>query len=105
MAKRICFIWICFSIILRNSADEYYNHYAKFMNPVNIYVGSDPIQKIQEFYIDEAVLACTNRYLPIIFSMVGEDAKNVDVKGWLTEHGNLIQAQANSSLCHLFKKC
>ena len=79
-----------------------YDKLTKIENASNIFIGHKHIQKIKAFYIDDDIV-CTDKHLPIIFHMHSEN-ETVDARGWLTEHGNVVEHQENSSNCHLFKK-
>ena len=74
----------------------------KIEHASNVYVTLKHVKKIKEFYIDESI-ACNYKYLPIVFTIHSENQTGT-VKGWLTEHGNLINSQQNHTNCHIFKK-
>ena len=95
----IFFFLIC-RALYANHFNEQYN--TKIENASNIFISGKHAQKIKEFHIDDRI-TCTQKYLPIAFKM-RVDNTTTDVKGWLTEHGNLVNHQANSSSCRLFKK-
>ena len=78
--------------------------YTKVDLPANIFVGAEfPYQKIKMFHINNSKLACTDRYLPILFFL--RDASNsvTEVQGFVTEYGNLIPAQEEIE-CRIIKK-
>lgn len=79
-------------------------NYTRIENPAHVYVGSNHIQKIREFMINEENLHCTERYLPISFAMLNEERKSVEVKAFISEYGSLVQKQENLTTCHIYKK-
>ena len=99
----IMFSFFNFAYLSANITSAF-DHLIKIENASNIYVGHHHLQKIKEFHINDDIV-CTDKYLPIIFKMHTEN-KTVEtyVSGWLTEHGNVVEHQENSSNCHLYKK-
>ena len=77
--------------------------YTKVLNAANIMVGTSFIQKISSFHINDSNITCTDRYLPILFRMINDKSEDVEVKGLLTEYGNLVKDQEKIN-CRLFKK-
>ena len=98
------FTILLFSFRILYGENDSSDSFLKVENAQNIYVGLKHIQRIKEFYIDVSLITCTDRNLPIFFNMHGEDKKHVEVRGWLTEHGALIDKQQNYSYCQIFRK-
>ena len=96
-------IWFSYTNAI-TSANDNLTNFTKIENPANVYVGSKHIQKIKELFIDDGILSCKDKHLPIIFVMLDGDKKSVEVKGWLTQHGNFIYKQGNISDCSIYKR-
>jgi len=75
----------------------------KVEEAANIYVGTYLIQKIKSFYVNESLVSCEDRYLPIILKMLNSKNEEIEVQGLLTEFGNLITQQEKTN-CKIFKK-
>jgi hypothetical protein len=75
----------------------------KVEEAANIYVGTYLIQKIKSFYVNESLVSCEDRYLPIIFKMLNSKNEEIEVQGLLTEFGNLITQQEKTN-CKIMKK-
>ena len=70
------------------------DNFIKVQNAANIYVGPNKsIQKIYEFYINDTGLTCSEKYLPIMFSMKNAQNNQEDVAGYLSETGYLMEKQ------------
>ena len=78
--------------------------YTKVNNAANIYVGTKNFfQKINSFHINDSLIKCNERFLPILFLMINSQNKEEEVDGYLTEYGNLIDHQ-ESTHCRVMKK-
>ena len=70
------------------------DNFIKVQNAHNIYVGPNySIKKIYEFYINDTGLTCSEKYLPIMFSMKNAQNNQEDVAGYLSETGYLMDKQ------------
>ena len=100
----ICLLLISvMALFTRPSSGNDLGNYTKVENAANIHVGTTFIQKIKTFYINDSSITCTDRYLPILFIILNEKNVHVEVGGFLTEHGNLIEEQEKIK-CRIFKK-
>ena len=100
--KFILFI-SCFNLIYANYVTNI--TYTKVINAANIYVGSKNFyQKISNFHVNDSLVNCNERYLPILFLMITSQNKEEEVDGFLTEKGNLIDHQEKTTYCQIMKK-
>ena len=68
-------IWYTFKIIAAD-VERVNPKFAKVNNAANIYIcGNNLYQKISQFIINEDLLDCNDKYLPIIFDMIKEKQK------------------------------
>ena len=76
----------------------------KVQNAANIFIGPNSfIQKINEFYINDTGLSCSDKYLPIIFVMKNDKNVDQDARGFLNENGALMDKQEKED-CVFFKR-
>lgn len=104
MAKKVFFIFTITFLHVMAEEDATLQNLTRVDHASNIYIGAKHIQRIDHFYINEENLSCTERYLPIMFTMLNENKNKINVNGYLKEDGRLIAKQENSSNCKIIKK-
>ena len=78
--------------------------FIKVQKAANIFIGPNSfIQKINEFYINDTVLSCSDKHLPIIFVMKNDKNVDEDARGFLNVNGALMDKQEKED-CSFFRR-
>ena len=78
--------------------------FIKVQKAANIFIGPNSfIQKINEFYINDTVLSCSDKHLPIIFVMKNDKNVDEDARGFLNINGALMDKQEKED-CSFFRR-